>query len=46
MKRIPHDSSNPNNTKWHWSLTNETKEVIAWMPLPKFTDNINNHEQY
>lgn len=40
MKRIPHDSSNPNNTKWHWSLTNETKEVIAWMPLPKFTDNI------
>lgn len=46
MKRIPHDSSNPNNTKWHWSLTNETKEVIAWMPLPKFTDNLNNNERY
>lgn len=37
MKRIPHDSSNPNNTKWHWSLTNDKNEVIAWMPIPQFT---------
>ena len=34
MKRIPHDSSNPENKKWHWSLTNNKDEVIAWKPLP------------
>lgn len=36
MKRIPHDSSNPENKKWHWSLTNNKDEVIAWKPLPHF----------
>lgn len=35
MKRIPHDSSNPNNPEWHWSLTNNKEDVIAWMPLPE-----------
>lgn len=36
MKRIPHDSADPNNGKWHWSLVNHKKDVIAWMPIPKF----------
>lgn len=36
MKRIPHDSSDPNNGKWHWSLVNHKEDVIAWMPIPKF----------
>ena len=35
MKRIPHDSSNPDNTKWHWSLTNNKEDVFAWMPIPE-----------
>lgn len=38
MKRIPHDSSNPDNKKWHWSLTNNKDEVIAWKPLPHFNE--------
>lgn len=38
MKRIPHDSSNPDNKKWHWSLTNDKSEIIAWMPLPHFDE--------
>lgn len=38
MKRIPHDSSNPDNKKWHWSLTNNKDEVIAWKPLPHFDE--------
>lgn len=38
MKRIPHDSSNPENKKWHWSLTNNKDEVIAWKPLPHFDE--------
>lgn len=45
MKRIPHDSSNPDNKKWHWSLTNKKEEIIAWMPLPLFNEallNMNN----
>lgn len=36
MKRIPHDSADSNNGKWHWSLVNYKEDVIAWMPLPKF----------
>ena len=36
MKRIPHDSADPNNGKWHWSLVNYKEDVIAWMPIPKF----------
>ena len=36
MKRIPHDSSNPNNPKWHWSLTTNKEDVIAWMPMPEY----------
>ena len=36
MKRIPHDSSDPNNGKWNWSLVNHKEDVIAWMPIPKF----------
>ena len=36
MKRIPHDSADPNNSKWHWSLVNHKEDVIAWMPIPKF----------
>lgn len=39
MKRIPHDSTNPNNSKWHWSLVNHKEDVIAWMPIPKFEPN-------
>ena len=39
MKRIPHDSSDPNNGKWHWSLVNHKEDVIAWMPIPKFEPN-------
>lgn len=38
MKRIPHDTSNPNNPEWHWSLTNNKEDVVAWMPLPKFKE--------
>lgn len=38
MKRIPHDSADPNNDKWHWSLVNHKEDVIAWMPIPKFTN--------
>lgn len=40
MKRIPHDSSNPDNKKWHWSLTNNKDEVIAWKPLPHFDETL------
>ena len=40
MKRIPHDSANPNNGKWHWSLVNHKEDVIAWMPIPKFETEI------
>lgn len=40
MKRIPHDSSNPENKKWHWSLTNNKDEVIAWKPLPHFDETL------
>lgn len=36
MKRIPHDISNPDNPNWHWSLTNNKEDVIAWMPVPEF----------
>lgn len=36
MKRIPHDSADPNNDKWHWSLVNHKEDVIAWTPIPKF----------
>lgn len=36
MKRIPHDSADPNNDKWHWSLVNHKEDVIAWMPIPKY----------
>lgn len=38
MKRIPHDSSNHANKEWHWSLTNDKSEIIAWMPIPSFDD--------
>ena len=38
MKRIPHDSSDPDNPKWHWSLTNNKEDVLAWMPLPEFKE--------
>ena len=38
MKRIPHDSADPNNDKWHWSLVNHKEDVIAWTPIPKFTN--------
>lgn len=38
MKRIPHDTTNPSNQKWHWSLTNYKEDVIAWMPIPSFDD--------
>lgn len=40
MKRIPHDSSNQDNKKWHWSLTNNKDEVIAWKPLPHFDETL------
>lgn len=40
MKRIPHDSSNPDNKKWYWSLTNDKSEIIAWMPLPHFDETL------
>lgn len=40
MKRIPHDTSNPENKKWHWSLTNNKDEVIAWKPLPHFDETL------
>lgn len=43
MKRIPHDSSNPNNPEWHWSLTNHKEDVIAWMPIPEL--NINSQKR-
>ena len=36
MKRSPHDSADSKNGKWHWSLVNHKKDVIAWMPIPKF----------
>ena len=36
MKRIPHDSTDHNNGKWHWSLVNHKEDVIAWMPIPTF----------
>ena len=36
MKRIPHDTADPNNGKWHWSLVNHKEDVCAWMPIPKF----------
>ena len=36
MKRIPHDSADPDNGKWHWSLVNHKEDVIAWLPIPKF----------
>lgn len=36
MKRIPHDTSDPNNGKWHWSIENNKENVIAWMPIPTF----------
>ena len=36
MKRIPHDSADPNNDKWHWSLVNHKEDVIAWTPIQKF----------
>lgn len=39
MRRIPHDSSNPGNLEWHWSLNNDKESVIAWMPLPSI-DNV------
>ena len=39
MKRIPHDSADPDNGKWHWSLVNHKEDVIAWMPIPKFEPN-------
>lgn len=42
MKRIPHDSADPDNGKWHWSLVNHKEDVIAWMPIPKFETKINN----
>lgn len=35
MKRIPYDSSNPDNKEWDWSLTNHKDKVIAWMPIPQ-----------
>ena len=44
MKRIPHDSSNPNNPEWHWSLTNNKEDVIAWTPIPEFTEGGGNAE--
>ena len=34
MKRIPHDSADPDNGKWHWSLVNHKEDVIAWLPIP------------
>ncbi len=37
-KEVSHDSSNPDNKKWHWSLTNNKDEVIAWKPLPHFDE--------
>lgn len=35
MRRIPHDTADPDNGKWHWSLVNHKKDVIAWMPIPE-----------
>ena len=40
MKRIPHDTADPDNGKWHWSLVNHKEDVIAWMPIPKFETNV------
>lgn len=38
MKRIPHDTSNPNNGKWHWSKVTNDNEVTHWMPIPSFDE--------
>lgn len=44
MKRIPHDSSDPSNPKWHWSLTNNKDDVFAWRPLPYFDKTLFNEK--
>lgn len=40
MRRLPHDTANPNNPKWYWSLENNKGNVIAWMPLPHFDETL------
>lgn len=45
MKRLPHDTANPNNPKWYWSLENNKGNVIAWMPIPVFNQNEKSYEK-
>lgn len=39
MRRVLLDLTD-HNYGWRWSLTGDKHGIIAWMPLPKFTDNI------
>lgn len=34
-KRIPHDTTNPTNPKWHWTQVANDTEITHWQPLPQ-----------
>ncbi len=34
-KRIPHDTANPDNPRWHWTQVANDDEVKYWCPFPK-----------
>lgn len=34
-KRIPHDRTDPNNPRWHWSKVMRDSDVTHWQPLPQ-----------
>ncbi|WP_135045925.1 DUF551 domain-containing protein [Barnesiella sp. WM24] len=34
-KRIPHDTTDPNNPRWHWSQVVRDTDVTHWQRLPQ-----------
>lgn len=34
-KRIPHDSTDPDNPRWHWSNVMRDTDVTHWQRLPQ-----------
>ncbi len=33
-QRIPHDTADRNNTRWHWTQVMRDESITHWMPIP------------
>ena len=33
-QRIPHDTADRNNTRWHWTQVMRDESITHWLPIP------------